>query len=199
MLWATEMIRIQRPECPHPEALANSDYNHKGNKDALRRAGFDKCMYCESKISHIDYAHIEHIKPKADGKYPELKYEWSNLGYSCPKCNVAKGEKYSEETPYINPYEEDPEDLIFCSGAFLFAKMGNERGDLTITDIELNRPGLIERRKERIEETVRAVSACFRTRNVTLRKTALEALKMEALPDKEYSLVIKSLLRNAGV
>jgi len=193
------MIRIQRPECPYLEALTNSDYNHRGNKDALRKAGFDKCMYCESKISHIDYGHIEHIKPKADGKYPELKYEWSNLGYCCAKCNVAKGEKYSEETPYINPYEEDPEDVIFCSGAFLFAKMGNERGDLTITDIDLNRTGLIEKRKERIDEIMKAMSACFRTRNVTLQQNGVESLKKEALRDKEYSLVIKTLLRDAGV
>jgi hypothetical protein len=193
------MIRIERPECPCPESLTHSNYGHRDNKDALRKASFDKCMYCESKISHIDYADIEHIKPKADDKYPELKYDWSNLGYSCTRCNTAKGEKYSEETPYINPYEEDPEDFIFSYGAFLFAKMGNERGDLTITDIGLNRAGLIERRKERIEEAVKAVSACFRTRNVTLQQNALEALRKEALPDKEYSLVIKSLLRDAGV
>lgn len=193
------MIRIKRPRCPRPEALSGSNYKHRDNKDELRKASFDKCMYCESKISHIDYADIEHIKPKADDKYTELKYDWNNLGYSCRRCNTAKGEKYSEETPYINPYEEDPEDFIYSSGAFLFPKMGNERGDLTINDIELNRLGLIERRQERIKGITKSISACFRTNNVTLRGDALEALKMEALPDKEYSLVIKTLLRNAGV
>lgn len=191
------MIGIERPACPCPEALANDDYKHKDNKDALRRAGFDKCMYCESKISHIDYAHVEHIKPKADGKYPELEYEWNNLGYSCSRCNMAKGEKYSEATPYINPYEEEPEGFIFSCGAFLFAKMGDERGDLTITDIKLNRPDLIEKRQGRIDEVAKATPVCFRTRDVTLRRNALEALKAEALQDKEYSLVIKTFLRVA--
>ena len=193
------MVRIRRPACPHPQALTRSNYSHRDNKDALRKASFDKCMYCESKISHIDYADIEHIKPKADDKYPELKYDWNNLGYSCTRCNTAKGDEYSEETQYINQYEEDPEYFIYSSGAFLFPRMGNERGDLTITDIELNRPGLIERRKERIEETAKAIVACFRTKNAALRQNALGALKIEALPDKEYSLVIKTLLRNGGL
>jgi len=193
------MIRIVRPVCPYPQALANSDYSHPTNKDALRKANFDKCMYCESKISHIDYANVEHIKPKADGKYPELKYNWENLGYACSRCNTNKGEKYVETSPYIDPYSEDPEDNIFASGAFIFAKGGSERGELTISDIRLNRLDMIERRQGRIDEVVKAISLCFRTKDGTLRNNALEAMKKEALPDKEYSLVIKILLKNAGL
>ncbi|MEE9118515.1 MAG: HNH endonuclease, partial [Calditrichia bacterium] len=62
------MIRIERPECPRPIALTNQNYKHPINKDTLRRSSHDKCMYCESKISHIDFAHVEHIKPKAEDK-----------------------------------------------------------------------------------------------------------------------------------
>lgn len=194
-----KMIRIVRPECPYPQALANGDYNHKTNKDALRKANFDKCMYCESIISHIDYAHIEHIKPKAEGKYPELKYTWENLGYACSRCNIMKSEEYVETTPYIDPYSEDPEEHIFPSGVFLFAKNGSERGELTISAIDLNRIDLIGKRQGRIDEVVKTMLACFRTKNETLRNNALEAIKKDALPDKEYSLVLKTLLRDAGL
>ncbi len=91
------MIRLSRPDCPHPDALANSNYKHPKNKQALHDASFGKCMYCESHVSHIDYAHVEHIKPKADGKYPYLKYVWDNLGYSCAICNVNKDEYLGSE------------------------------------------------------------------------------------------------------
>ena len=191
------MIRVQRPECPYPQALKNGDYSHKVNKEALRDANFDKCMYCESRISHIDYANVEHIKPKAPGKYPEVECAWDNLGYACSRCNTNKSDKYSETTPYIDPYSEDPEEHIFANGAFLFCKNGSERGEITIIDIKLNRVDLIEKRKERIEEVVKVMNACFRTKNAALRTNALKAIQEEALPDKEYSLVLKTLLRDA--
>ena len=188
------MINIERPVCPNPMALENGDYKNRINKNALREASYDKCMYCESTISHIDFAHIEHIKPKAPDKYPELICVWENLGYACPRCNVAKSEKFIESTPYINPYSEDPEEHIFAFGTFLFAKNGSERGELTIVDIGLNRNELIEKRQGRIDELTKAMNACFRTKNESLRKNALQEIKKEALPDKEFSLVINKLL-----
>ena len=72
------MIRLVRPTCPHPAALQNGNYKHPRNKQALKDAAFDKCMYCESRISHIDFAHVEHIKPKAEDKYPQLAFAWNN-------------------------------------------------------------------------------------------------------------------------
>ena len=188
------MIKLTRPECPNPRALENGDYKHPENKNALRIAAFDKCMYCESKISHIDFAHVEHIKPKSPDKYPELAYAWENLGYACPKCNNAKSDKYSEETPYVNPYAEQPTDFIFASGTLLFAKDGNERADLSISEIQLNRPELIEKRLNRILELEKTLKACYRTRNASLRENAIRELEMEASVDKEYSLIANTFL-----
>ena len=191
------MIKLTRPVCPYPQALENGEYNHKFNKEALRIANSDKCMYCESKISHIDFAHVEHIKPKAPDKFPELAYTWENLGYACPKCNISKGDKYDVNTPYIDPYSENPEEHLFAFGAFLFPFNGSERGELTVSDTELNRQELVEKRQTRIEEVIRAVKACMRTLNTTLRENALRALMKDAQVDKEYSLVIKSILDKA--
>ena len=79
------MIKLDRPSCPNPRALTKGDYKHPDNKIALKNSTFGKCMYCESKITHIDYGDIEHIKPKS--KYPTLKFTWSNLGFACTVCN----------------------------------------------------------------------------------------------------------------
>jgi len=111
------MIKLKRPICPYPKGLRDGNYKHEKNKQALASSSNDKCMYCESKISHISYAQVEHIKPKAPGKYPELEFEWNNHGYSCQTCNTIKSDKYDDATPYIDPYSEIPSDYLFMSGA----------------------------------------------------------------------------------
>jgi uncharacterized protein (TIGR02646 family) len=189
------MIKLIRPTCPNPTSLTKGNYKHPENKSALKKASSEKCMYCESKVSHIDHAHIEHIKPKAEGKYPELKFVWDNLGYSCAICNGQKGDKYSELTPYINPYDENPEDHFVFYGWFLYPRKGSERGELTIKDIALNRAELIEQRKEIIEKVQLAIESCFKTNNPDLKKAALNSIAEYASSNKEYSLAIKFILR----
>lgn len=188
------MIKLTRPVCPHPSALDRGNYKHPRNKEALKQAASDKCMYCESKISHIDFAHVEHIKPKADGKFPELEFVWENLGYACPKCNNEKSDKYHNELPYVNPYNEAPQAFFYASGSWLFVKRGNERADITMLDLGLNRPALLEKRLEKIVEIQNAITACFRTNNAILRENALSELKNEAKTDKEYSFFVKALI-----
>lgn len=189
------MIKISRPGCPDPVALANGNYKVPQNKEALKSASFGKCMYCESKIPHIDHAHVEHIKPKAIGKFPHLAFVWENLGYACAKCNGSKSDKYDPSAPYLNPYDENPEDHLMVLGWLIFCKTGSERGELTISDISLNRPELVERRKERIEKILNAINGCFRTQNQSLHDAAIKSLIQESEPSTEYSLAVKSVLR----
>lgn len=186
------MIKINRPNCPNPTALA-INYKHVDNKNALTDASSGKCMYCESKLLHVSFGDVEHIKPKS--RFPALEFEWNNLGFGCTKCNIAKGNKYDESTPYINPYTEDPEDHVIALGSLLKHKNGSERGELTIRDIELNRSGLIEKRQTRIDEIGIEIDRCSRTHNETLKKIALDALLEEAKQDKEYSLFVKTLFK----
>jgi uncharacterized protein (TIGR02646 family) len=186
------MIALIRPECPNPDALAAGNYADPINKTALRESTSGKCMYCESKVEHISYAHIEHIKPKK--KFPKLEFDWNNLGFSCQVCNTNKGIQYDENTPFINPYNEDPQDHIIFLGFFIFPKHGSERGEYTIKEIDLNRAGLIDKRKDRIEKLNLMINAAYRTKNESLRNQAIVKIKEEAGKDKEYSAMIKSVL-----
>jgi hypothetical protein len=188
------MIKLERPACPNPSAL-KTNYKHPDNKNALRSSSHDKCMYCESKISHIDYAHVEHYKPKS--VFTQLEFEWNNLGYACPKCNVNKGNSFNINVPYLEPYSENPSGHIVFAGSFIFHKNGSERGELTIKDIELNRPELLERRFEKINVIQKAITVCHRTIDEGLRTDAIGELMKEANPDKEYSLCVKTFLRVA--
>ena len=186
------MISLIRPECPNPVALVEEIYNDPVNKDALRKSTSGKCMYCEGKMEPYSYAHVEHIKPKA--KFPELKFTWSNLGFSCQVCNTKKGEKYDKSTPFINPYNEDPEDHLEFIDFYVLPKHGSKRGVYTIKEIDLNRANLVDIRKERYEKLKMMVNATFRTSKKSLRNQSIEELKKEAENDKEYSAMVKSLL-----
>lgn len=193
------MIKLNRPPCPYPKALADRNYKHERNKSALIASTNGKCMYCEAKISHVNYGHVEHIKPKAAQYFPHLEFDWDNLGYVCDKCNVAKGSKYFAGCEFINPYAEEPSDSLRPYGTFIFGNALSERAELTINELQLNRADLIERRDERIKSIHRAYLAAQRFENDAVRNSALDELKKEAMPDKEFSLVISAFLRHLGV
>ena len=189
------MIKLNRPPCPNPVALSGGNYKHPDNKLALKASTFHKCMYCESKITHIDYGDIEHIKPKS--KYPSLEFTWSNLGFSCTVCNRKyKKNNYDENTPLINPYDEEPSEQIICSGAMVYPKQGSERGELSIKYLGLNRVELIEKRQLKIDEINKAIKACYRSTNQVLKNNALNELKNESNEDKEYSMIIKAFFES---
>lgn len=189
------MIKLTRPACPNQQALLAKNYKHADNKKALATATSNKCMYCESSITHIDFGDVEHIKPKAEDKFPNLAYEWSNLGLACGKCNNTKASKFFEDAPFIDPFAEDPEEHIIALGAMIVQRNGSVRGEISIREIDLNRPELLEKRFERMQAIIVALNAAHRTEVEMLKKSALAELEKEAKPDKEYSLIVKALLR----
>jgi len=186
------MIALVRPECPNPAALTKGDYANPVNKEALEKSTSGKCMYCESKIGHNSFAHVEHIKPKS--KFPELEFVWENLGYCCQFCNTNKGQKYDEVTPFIDPYSENPENHLVFLGFVVCPKQGSERGEYSIKELDLNRAGLIERRKEKVDKFNIMIKAAYRTSSKSLKDQALTQLKEEAQKDKEYSAMVKTIL-----
>ncbi len=193
------MIKLTRPPCPNQQALDAKNYKHPDNKKALATATSNKCMYCETTITHIDFGDVEHIKPKAVDKFPNLAYEWSNLGLACGKCNNTKLSKYFEAAPFIDPFAENPEEHLIALGAMIAQRNGSERGEITIKEIGLNRPELLEKRFERMQTIIVALNAAHRTQIEILKKAALAELEKEAQPDKEYSLIVKAVLKaNAG-
>jgi hypothetical protein len=191
------MIALIRPQCPNPAALAKGNYKDPVNKDALRKSTAGKCMYCESKIEQVSYSHVEHIKPKV--KFPELEFVWDNLGFSCEVCNNKKWQKYDETTPFINPYSENPEDHLLFLGFYVYPRGGSERGEYSINELRLNRAGLIEKRKEKIDKLYTMINVFSCISNESLRTQLLTELKTEAEKDKEYSAMIKSVLLAQGI
>lgn len=196
--WTNELLGfIQRKE-KVPASVSNR-YNHSEVKKALKVEAKNKCIYCESKVSHVSYEHIEHIKPKAKDKYPELTFEWENLGLACPVCNMNKDDEYDPNLPFLNPYIDNPNDYLFASGPCVFGKPGQARGKLTERLIKLNRVELIEQRLERIEAIRQLMDSYENEQNPLLKKVIYKELLIELGEDKPYALVLNSMVKIVGV
>jgi uncharacterized protein (TIGR02646 family) len=139
---------------------AEAKYRHSEIKKALVGMFHGKCAYCESKITHIEYGHIEHFRPKRGIKgRPDLAFEWNNLLLACGVCNGAehKSDHFPEANeggPLVNPCEDDPEvhfQFHFdrqTKLASVYGKTG--RGTTTEKLLGLNRTALREYRSTRI-------------------------------------------------
>ena len=176
------MIKVQRSPAPTiltkraPEWLAAAQnatsskdmkhavgkYRHPKIKEALVKLFRGKCAYCESKITHIDFGHIEHFRPKSGphGR-PDLCFEWTNLLLACGICNGA-GFKYdhfpeaADGGPLVNPCEDDPVthfEFRFDPRLGLASVYGlTPRGRTTEILLGLNRPDLRPFRSEYVKK-----------------------------------------------
>ncbi len=142
------------------------DWNRlkKEVKDALRNTISKEqgyiCCYCERRITENNF-HLEHLKPKAESKFPQLQLEYSNLLCSCqldleqgePRhCGNIKGSWYDEEN-FVSPLDPD------CTGRFKFTANGqiysadenDEAIQTTIEKLRLDIDKLNNLRKDAIE------------------------------------------------
>jgi uncharacterized protein (TIGR02646 family) len=132
-------------------------YNHRQVRMALEAMFDGKCAYCESKIKHVTFTHIEHYRPKS--RFPEYAFDWDNLLLACGRCNEPpyKGDQFPDQTeggPLINPCTDDPGDhFLFhydprIHVASVYGK--TERGETTERLLGLNRADLRAYRSEQI-------------------------------------------------
>jgi len=75
-------------------------------------------------------------------------------------------------------------------------KKGCERAEITLKDIDLNRPELLEKRKTRVEEIQKTLNACHRCTNSVVKELLIEELKSEYATDKEYSMFVRSVINS---
>lgn len=188
------MIFIERADCPSPLKLETT-HKYPLNKSALEESSFGKCMYCERKIIASGFGDVEHIKPKSLFSSSKDANKWSNLGFSCSRCNTYKSNKYDPLSLIINPYNEQPEDFLTADGAnILPIEPSFGRAYTTIDTVKLNRSGLIESRQDKLK----GVALMIRLYNIEVdieKKAMLLKFIEESMQNKEeYSLVVKKLV-----
>jgi len=100
------MIRVYKQEVV-PASLQKDDCNKYDDQDvqvALYDDQNSKCYLCEQNAGKS--TQIEHLRPKAETCFPELKYKWTNLFLSCPYCNGRKSNALLILDPANNNIEE---------------------------------------------------------------------------------------------
>jgi uncharacterized protein (TIGR02646 family) len=167
-------------------------YRDEAVKNALREETRGKCAYCESKIEHVSFSHIEHIQAKSI--CPLLVCSWTNITLACQVCNTNKGNYFSAEAPLLNPYEDDVEVQIIFYGP-----MAVERTDcakLTISKLKLNRSDLLFRRGEALRGVLQIFQLISRCGDSEAMTAALrEDLQERLESDTEYSSCIRNFVR----
>lgn len=157
----------------------SSIYGHATVKRALLRAQYDKCAFCEARITHVSYGDVEHFRPKGGYRqkrdddlgrpgYYWLAYQWSNLFASCQICNQrfkknlfplsnpsrrarSHHDSVEAEKPrLIDPSEEKTEELIGFREEYAFPIRNSTRARATIEVLGLNREELAEDRRTRL-------------------------------------------------
>ncbi len=152
-------------------------YGDVSVKKSLQKAQNNKCAFCESQIAHIAHGDVEHFRPKAGFRqnrkdplvkpgYYWLVYEWANLLFCCQICNQTfKGnhcpladerkrarshhDEISVEQPLlIHPAADDPQEFLEFNEEFLTSVGGNQRGNVTIEVLGLNREPMAEKRRD---------------------------------------------------
>ena len=141
--WTDEYVKW----CDNPAGTEPRRYAHPEIRSALELETKSKCAYCEGRVNHVAYTHIEHKLPKS--KYPQLVCDWANLTIACPRCNTKKSDYDAPECPLLDPYTDDVERAVVFFGPLALAR-GGARAQATITLLDLNRMNLLHARGEAI-------------------------------------------------
>lgn len=169
------MVKIKR-SFPPPPSLKEEAKKISGSysePDVIRQLISDfhnKCYICEMK--DLQDPEVEHLLPHKNGKYPERKFDWENLFWSCGHCNGVKNkDKYDEGI--LDCCREDPEKAIHF-------RMKEDNVDVSAINTE-NRKAVLT--AELIQEVFNIKNTGMRVYKSTVRLQELNS-EMNVLYDK---------------
>lgn len=170
------MVKIER-SFPAPDSLAEEAKKVNGKHDKpdvierLKKDFHNKCYICEMK--ELQDPNVEHLLPHKNGKYPERKFDWENLFWSCSHCNGVKNSgKYDDGI--LDCCKDDPEKVLSFS-------LVND--DVMITILNLGH--------ETQERTALLITEVFSLKNTGMR-TYRSDQRLKLL-QKEMNILYKQL------
>ena len=193
--WTDEYRRFIAKE-PVPKAWGRR-YAHPDIKAAVKRETSDKCAYCDGTGTAFAPGDVEHIFPKT--VFPDLVVEWTNLTFACTECNRRKSDYFSASTPLLNPYVDDPDEHLIFAGPWILHHAGAARGYSTRRLLELNRPDLVRRRADMIEEMQTLADRFATELDQDVRAFLLDQLREYGDPRHEFAATAREFLRQHGI
>lgn len=125
-------------------------------KEDLSIEGKEQCVYCSININSfggIRNFHVEHYRPKAQDKFPDLEDIYTNLFFACSICNCFKSDDWPNEPSakldnhsFPDPSLVDYSNFLFSNDEFVIESK-HVSGNYIINKLFLNRPQLILERR----------------------------------------------------
>jgi uncharacterized protein (TIGR02646 family) len=196
--WTEELLATLNGGQEVPREMWNR-YNTSDVKQQAIADSHSKCAYCESKVTHVSFGDLEHMRPKK--RFPSSAYDWNNLVLVCSRCNNKKRELYDEAVPPVDPVVEDPSAFLIAHGDWIWPTPGHQhdRGAETISLVGLNRVELVECRKRRCEKIRLLVNSLKRVAGQAAKAAVLEQLREELSNSGEFSFVSRAAARALAV
>lgn len=192
----------QQGQAPKPADTLWDKYNKQYVKQALCLMFHSKCAYCEARITHVAYPHIEHYRPKS--KYPHLTFAWENFLLACELCNTSKSDEFpledgDEARPLLlNPCDDEPEEHIRFEEARAIAL--NRKGAVTCELVKLNRDTLFDARRAILNFVVvlgKSIRKHRQQGNVDEVNEGYKLLVEMMQPECEYVGMVRQIIREA--
>lgn len=204
--------RSQRRAPIEPSIYLASDV-----RAALQKLASGKCAFCETPVGDSGLLDVHHFRPisnatdargtSADHHYAWLAYEWGNLYPACTDCNRSKRSLFPvsglrapvlcsldearefEAGTIVDPgYDEPTKHLTFDWNGE--CRWLTERGRSTIQVFALNRPKLVQSRKNLSLELIPLIKSMLKKE----RNTSFGELYLFISPEEAYSFAKKELL-----
>lgn len=169
---------------------AQRHYAHRDIRDKLRIESYGKCAYCESRMEHVSYSHIEHVLPKS--AFPALVCDWDNLVLACTVCNTNKGNYYDRDCLLLNPYVDNPSEHLKWLGPMVCYRT-EDRGRITIGVLDLNRGELVYQRTQRLQRAQDIVALMKKSSPIVAKALQID---LDALVNSraEYSAAAQAFI-----
>lgn len=123
----------------NPKARPDSSkYGHKDIRDQLNSCSFNKCFYCESKLTGTSREIDHYVEVAID---PSLAFEWTNLYLSCNNCNNKLDHNTIPITEVLNPCVDSDEEIqkhIAFEKDCICSQSNSEKGLKTIQKFRLD-------------------------------------------------------------
>lgn len=185
--WTNDVMSYYNKGLDIPYASLKK-YGHPDIKTAVINETNEKCAYCESCVTAVYYGDIEHIIPKA--KYPRWAFYWKNLTFICNKCNNAKRDYASKQTPLLNPYTDDIYSHLSAFGPMIMHINASHRGKITHMRLKLNRKKLVEKRSEAILSFSNVLDEYNKETDLDVKEVYRDQLDEMLSAENEYAFTL---------
>ena len=195
VLWKKfKVARRHDPGISAAKFWASVRQDLKNDASELARRFLLKCAYCESRMRHVSYPHIEHYRPKSQKRFEKLMFDWTNWLLSCGVCNCEKWTGFPErdgEPLLLDPTTDEPRNHVGFRRSFILPL--SDRGDETIRLVGLWRHDLERERGSWLLQIDALLLPTIQAQDVDVRRESRTFLRWAMQDDAPYAAMTRTI------